>query len=116
VWEAVALAAHLRLDTLTLIVDANGLQGLGACADVLDLEPLPAKLEAFGLAVTTVDGHDHDALATAFAAEAPGRPRAIVARTIKGYGVASMEGQVMSHYRSLGEQDRATVLAGLERI
>ena len=48
VWEALALAAHLRLGSLVAIVDANGLQGLGTTAEVLALEPLAAKLAAFG--------------------------------------------------------------------
>ncbi|HZU40282.1 MAG TPA: transketolase [Solirubrobacteraceae bacterium] len=114
VWEALALAGHLKLDRLTLIVDANGLQGLGRCADIVDLEPLPAKLEAFGFEVAIVDGHDHDALTRAFAASTAPRPQAVIARTVKGRGVPAMEGEVMSHYRTLTEADREAVLARLE--
>ena len=51
VWEAIALAGHLRLTNLTIAVDANGLQGLGRSSEILDLEPLAAKLEAFGWSV-----------------------------------------------------------------
>jgi transketolase len=115
VWEAIALAGQLGLDGLTVIVDANGLQGLGPCDEVLARHPLGPKLEAFGFAVDHVDGHDHRALAAAFALTADGRPKAVVARTIKGYGVSSMEGDVMSHYRTLRDQDRERVLAELER-
>ena len=80
VWEAFALAGQLGLDRLTVIVDANGLQGLGPCADVLGRHPLKPKLEAFGLAVQEVDGHDHEALRSALdgsgrrAAEGRDRP------------------------------------------
>ncbi len=118
VWEALALAGQLGLDRLTVIVDDNGLQGLGPTADVLGAAPLRPKLEAFGFAVSEVDGHDHDALAAAFGRDtaAEARPHAVIARTIKGYGIASMEGDVMSHYRTLREEDRSTVLAGLGRI
>jgi transketolase len=115
VWEALALAGQLGLDGLTVIVDANGLQGLGACSEVLARHPLRPKLEAFGFAVEEVDGHDHAALAAAFALPADGRPKAVIARTIKGYGVSSMEGNVMSHYRTLRDEDRELVLAELER-
>jgi transketolase len=114
VWEAIALAGQLGLDRLTMIVDDNGLQGLGPCSEVLGAAPLGPRLEAFGFAVTQVDGHDHAALADAFARDTGGRPHAVIARTIKGYGIASMEGDVMSHYRTLREEDRAAVLAGLE--
>ena len=112
VWEAIALAGHLGLDNLTAIVDANGLQGLGRAADVLDLEPLDAKLEAFGWEARACDGHDHDAIAAALA---PGtRPVAVVARTVKGYGVDFMEDELMWHYRSLRPEDRAIVFEALE--
>ena len=116
VWEAIALAGHLKLDALTLVVDANGLQGLGQCADVLDLGSLPGKFEAFGFAVDDVDGHDHAALLGALRARTHERPRAVIARTVKGYGVSSMEGDVMSHYRTIAVEDGPAVLAGLAEL
>ena len=112
VWEALALAGHLKLANLTLIVDANGLQGLGTTADVLDLEPLVPKLEAFGWKVRDCDGHDHDALRAALR-PCGARPTAVVARTVKGHGVEFMEGELMWHYRSLKPHDRDRVLAAL---
>ncbi len=115
VWEAIALAGHLRLGAITLVIDANGLQGLGPCSEVLDLEPLPAKLEAFGFDALTVDGHDHEALTAALAPRPGDRPRAVIARTIKGYGVAAMENDVMSHYRRIRPEALAPALAALER-
>lgn len=114
VWEAFGLAGQAGLDGLTVIIDANGLQGLGQCADVLGRYAVGPKLETFGFAVTDVDGHDHDALAEALQRRPGNRPRAVVAHTIKGYGIASMEGNVMSHYRTIPERDRERVLAGLE--
>ena len=112
VWEAVALAGHLALADLTLVVDANGLQGLGTTADVLDLEPLAPKLEAFGWRAEIVDGHDHDALRAALRRRG-GLPSAVLARTTKGHGISFMEGQLMWHYRSLKAADRERVLAEL---
>ena len=112
VWEAIALAGHLALGDLTLVVDANGLQGLGTTADVLDLEPLGPKLEAFGWRAEIVDGHDHDGLRAALQSRGE-RPTAVVARTTKGHGVGFMEGELMWHYRSLRESDRERVLAEL---
>jgi transketolase len=116
VWEAIALAGHHGLGNLTLIVDANGLQGLGTTAQVLDLEPLVPKLEAFGWAVTDADGHDHDALRRALSRSPDGRPHAVVARTVKGYGISFMENELMSHYKSLKPEQRDVVLAELEAL
>ena len=113
IWEAVALAGHLAPPGLCLIVDANGFQGLGPVSDVLSLEPLAGKLRAFGWAVDEVDGHDHGALERTLGGGRV-RPTAIVARTVKGYGVPVLEGQFMSHYRSFRPHERALLLAGLD--
>jgi transketolase len=112
VWEAIALAGHHRLSNLTLVIDANGLQGLGPTADVLDLEPLRPKLDAFRFDVSEVDGHDHDALRDALRAYGEA-PRAVIARTVKGSGVSFMENELMWHYRTLKPEDRERVLAEL---
>ena len=101
-WEALMFAAHHRLDQLVAIIDYNQLQSLGPVAATLGLEPLVAKLEAFGWAVREVNGHDHDALVAALdgAPWTPGRPSILVAHTTKGKGVGFMEGQVEWHYRA----------------
>jgi transketolase len=93
VWEAAMYAGNHGLDNLTLIVDRNGYQQTGAVADVQPLDPLEDKLRAFGLEVTTIDGHSLDEVTKAFdwARGVKGRPQAIVANTIKGKGVALLE-------------------------
>jgi transketolase len=98
-WEAIMLAAHYRLSSLTLVVDRNGLQQGDTTERTVRLEPLAAKFEAFGWAVCTVDGHDPRALIGAFSAgpDAQGRPRCIIAQTHKGKGVSFMEDRVDSH-------------------
>jgi transketolase len=113
VWEAAALAGHLGLDGLTLVVDANGLQGLGDVDQIVRKEPLAARFESFGWECRDVDGHDHDALAAALARPS-GRPLCVVARTVKGRGIDFMEDDFMWHYRSLKPHDRDRVLASLE--
>jgi transketolase len=113
VWEAAALAGHLGLEGLTAVVDANGLQGLGRVEDVLQLEPLAARFVAFGWSAAEVDGHDCDALAAGLKPVA-GRPRCVVARTIKGRGLPSLEDTVMSHYRSFRGAAGEALLAELE--
>jgi transketolase len=109
-WEAAMFAAHHRLANLIAVVDANGQQALGYTREVLDLEPLPARFEAFGWDTTEVDGHDVDALATAFEA-AGDRPRLVVARTTFGKGVSYMESLVKWHYWPMSDDDYERALA-----
>lgn len=115
VWEVIMLAGHLRTENLTLIIDANGLQGLGPTAEIVHLAPLAPKLRSFGFDVTDAAGHDHDSLQAALHQTPVGRPHAVIAHTIKGYGWRAQEGDVMSHYRTMRADDRAQVLADLER-
>jgi len=93
VWEGALCAAHHRLDELCAIVDYNKLQSDDWNANVLGLEPLAAKWEAFGWHVQEVDGHDHAALdaALARAEAAAGAPNVLIAHTTKGKGVPYME-------------------------
>jgi transketolase len=96
VWEAFLVASARRLDNLVAIVDRNELQANMRTEELVPLEPLEAKLEAFGASALTVDGHDFAALASAFAAvpRAAGKPTAIVAKTVRGKGLPSIEGRV----------------------
>lgn len=92
-WEAMMYAAHHGLGNLTAIVDANGRQGEASTGEVLDLEPLPRKLEAFGWQALEIHGHDIPSIRRALrrAAATTDRPTCIVARTVKGRGVSFME-------------------------
>jgi transketolase len=110
VWEAALLAGHHRLDRLTAIVDANGLQAFGTVDSVLRLEPLAGKWRAFGWDAVEVDGHDHDALRAAFGRPPAGQPRAVIARTVKGRGVSFMEHELAWHYRTPDPEQLARAL------
>src|SRR5262249_5462699 len=93
-WEAFAAAAHQRIGNLWAIVDRNELQSDKQTEEILALGDLAAKLRAFGWHVEACDGHDHAALAAAFA-DMKGAPedipKALIARTVKGRGVSFME-------------------------
>jgi transketolase len=95
VWEAASSAAKFGLDNLVAIVDRNNLQNDGKADDVMPMEPIDRKFEAFNWRVLTVDGHDMAAVVQALetAAKPCGKPTCIVARTIKGKGVSFMEDQ-----------------------
>jgi transketolase len=103
VWEAAMAAAHFQLDTLTSVIDANGLQSDGACSMVMDMGGHEAKWKSFGWETRCVDGHDVAALLDAFTrtrAEA-NRPLAIIAATVKGKGVSFMENNNDWHHNRL---------------
>lgn len=98
-WEAAMYAAHRQLDTLVAVVDRNRLQQGASTADTNDLEPLADKWRAFGWDVLSIDGHDPAALLEAFTSPHPGRPRAVIANTVKGKGVSFMENGVEWHHK-----------------
>ena len=96
-WEALIFSAHNKLTNLTIIVDANGLQGFGSTEEVADLAPLAQKFAVFGFDTLEIDGHDPKAIEAALASPAV-RPRVIVARTVKGNGLSFVEGRMEWHY------------------
>jgi transketolase len=98
-WEAAMSAAMFKVDNLTAIVDNNGIQLSGFNKDIMSLDPLPKKWEAFGWHVLEIDGHDlkqvYDAIKKA--QQIKGQPTAIIAHTVKGKGVSFMENNVDFH-------------------
>ncbi len=115
-WEAFMSAAHYKLDNLTVLFDNNGLQIDGSNEEVMSLGDLPAKLWAFGFdLIELADGNDIAAVVEALNRPAvPGKPRCILAHTLKGKGVSFMENQVGWHGKAPNEQQRAAALAELE--
>src|SRR5262249_674529 len=92
-WEAFASAAHQQVGKLWAMVDHNLLQSDMRTEEILALGDLESKLRSFGWHVATCDGHDHEALAHAFAElrdAAADVPKALVANTVKGRGVSFM--------------------------
>ena len=115
-WEAIMFASHHQLSNLIAIIDYNKLQSLDSVANTLALEPLVDKLKAFGTDVIEVDGHNHTQLYDAFTKKEHenGKPRVVLAHTIKGKGVSFMENQVEWHYRSPNAEQLALALTELE--
>lgn len=114
IWEALLFAAHFELSNLMVIVDENGYQAMGSTREVMALGSLTDKLSAFGFETRAADGHDEGALDVALRellASASPRPRALVARTVKGRGVSFMEGDNRWHYTRLTPATYAAALA-----
>ena len=102
VWEAAMAAGNYGLDNLCATVDRNRLQISGCTEDVMKLEQLVAKYEAFGWNVISVqDGNDCDQLEAAYrqAMQVKGRPSVVIANTVKGCGSAVMENKAQWHHK-----------------
>ena len=108
-WEAALFAAQHQLSDLTVIVDLNGLQGIGHTKDIINLEPIIEKWRAFGFAVTVAEeGNDFSSLAEAYEElKDTNKPRCILARTVKGHGISYMEDKMEWHYLPMNEEQYA---------
>ena len=93
VWEAVLVAQAHKLDNLTFVVDRNKFQANIATEDLIPLEPLVQKFESFGCNVKRINGHNFSELDKAFNAlpYGEGKPNVIIADTIRGRGLPSIE-------------------------
>jgi transketolase len=100
-WEAILFAGHHKLANLVAIIDYNKIQSLKSTECTLGLEPFSDKWRSFRWDVVEVDGHDHSALESAFAARRERElPLCVIAHTVKGKGVSFMENTVLWHYRT----------------
>jgi transketolase len=99
IWEAAMSAAHYKLDNLAALVDRNGVQIDGQTSGVMEIERLDDKWKAFGWHVILCNGHDHQDILRAYsqARQKKGQPSVIIARTIMGKGVPSIEGDFRWH-------------------
>ncbi|GMK42113.1 hypothetical protein PCCS19_51720 [Paenibacillus sp. CCS19] len=101
IWEAALVAASLKLDHLAAVVDCNGWQGFDRTEPLSPYDSLADKWRSFGWEAEEVDGHDAKALVQALDRRGQeGRPRVVLARTVKGYGVDFMADTLEWHYKS----------------
>lgn len=117
IWEAMLFAAHAKLDDLMVIVDKNGFQAMGTTDDVMSLGRLDAKFEAFEFDTRIVDGHDMDQISCTIdelQALRNGRPKALIANTVKGKGVSFMENVNAWHYMRLTREQRSQALQQID--
>ncbi|WP_053850356.1 transketolase [Streptomyces sp. NRRL B-24085] len=109
IWEAAEHAGHEHLDNLTAIVDVNRLGQRGPTRHGHDLDAYARRFQAFGWHTVEIDGHDVDAIDRAYgeAESTKGQPTAILARTLKGKGVADIEDREGLHGKPLKDADEA---------
>jgi len=120
-WEAIMAAGHHKLGNLVAIVDKNSVQMTGSTAQVMNIDPLDKKLEAFGWDVKEIDGNDMYAVCEALQSLPPAswesrrKPVFIISNTIKGKGVDFMEGTYKWHGGGIAKEQLEEALASVER-
>lgn len=116
IWEAAMAAAHFRCDNLTAILDYNRYQIDGKVENIMDIEPLVEKWQAFGWYSIEIDGHNMEQVLGAYqqVREIKEKPQIIIAHTIKGKGVSFMENVVDFHGRAPTKEETEKALKELE--
>jgi transketolase len=108
VWEAIMFAGEHGLDNLLVIVDSNKVSMLDYCKNIIDLEPLDEKFRVFKWDTSIVDGHNICELYNILKilkCRTSGKPKVLIANTIKGKGVRSLETDSLSHIRNLKSEE-----------
>lgn len=115
IWEGLLVAQAHRLDNLVVVVDRNQFQANIETEKLIPLEPLEDKFRAFGATTMTVDGHDFADLGRAFATlpHAAGKPTTIVARTVRGKGLPSIEARADRWFVDFTRDEVAQLLSEL---
>ncbi|MFA5410375.1 MAG: transketolase [Candidatus Omnitrophota bacterium] len=116
IWEAAMAASHYQCDNLCAILDYNGFQIDGKTCDIMELEPVVAKWQAFGWHVIEIDGHDIKQIISAYAEAktVKKKPVIIIAHTVKGKGVSFMENVCDFHGRAPTKEEAEKALRELE--
>ena len=117
IWEGALFAAHHNLDNFMVIVDENGFQAMGSTQDIIALGSIQSKFESFGFEAITIDGHDEIAINKAVSAlwrSNKQKPKALIARTVKGKGVDFMEHDNSWHYTRLNQKSYQRAILSID--
>ena len=117
-WESIMFIGKEKLANLTGIIDRNNIQIDGYTENVMPLEPLKEKYEAFGWHVLEIDGHNFEQIVSAVS-EAKAiayQPTMIIAHTIPGKGVSFMEGKYEWHGKPPTREQAQKALAELRTL
>lgn len=118
VWEAAQSASHFKLGNIIAIIDRNKFSIDGNTEDIMSIEPMQDRWEAFGWRVIDIDGHDMETLVDTFNALPPStdeKPTLVICRTIKGKGVHFMEDDPMWHYALLSPEMARDATESIEK-
>jgi transketolase len=115
IWEAAMACSHYKCDNLCAILDYNGFQIDGKVSEVMNLEPLKAKWEAFGWQTIEINGHNMNEILSAYdeVKAVKGKPSIIIGHTLKGKGVSFMENVCDFHGRAPTKEEAERALKEL---
>ncbi|MEY8423003.1 transketolase [Lachnospiraceae bacterium 38-14] len=107
IWEALMQAGHYKLDNLILIIDRNGLCSHQPVENVISIEPLRTRLEAFGWNVKEINGHSMEEIHSCVSGlnSQFGKPKCIISHTVKGKGISFMENNGKWHRNVPNEEE-----------
>ena len=117
IWEGILFASHYKLENFFLIVDENSFQAMGTTKEVMNMGDIKQKLEAFGFNALDVDGHNENEILEKInylLSQKDGKPKAIVAKTVKGHGVSFMAANNIWHYTRLTDETYQAAVNELE--
>lgn len=117
IWEAVETAAKYGLDNLVILLDRNRLQNDGTCDEVMPNGNLADKFAAFGCQTWEIDGHSMKEILEILAAirrDQSGKPKCVVAHTVKGKGVSFMENVVQWHGMAPNDEQFTQAMKDIE--
>ncbi|MEK7115218.1 MAG: transketolase [Patescibacteria group bacterium] len=117
-WEAVMFATKYRLSNLIAVIDRNNIQIDGMTEDIMPLEPLRQKYEAFNWHVLEIDGHNIQEFVDAVneAKAIHEKPTVIIAHTIAGKGVEFMEDDYLWHSKAFSHEEAKKALDELRTL
>ncbi|MDG1713739.1 MAG: transketolase [Woeseiaceae bacterium] len=107
VWEAAMCAAQLKLDNFYIIVDNNGMESLDRTDNIMSIEPIDKKFDAFGFDVVRSNGHDFKEIHKSFQNlnTLNGKPKCFISDTVKAHGLSFTQGISKWHFRSPNESE-----------
>ena len=116
IWEGAMFANHHQLSNFMVIIDENGFQAMGPTQNIIELGSIQSKFESFGFEAITIDGHNERAIEKAIAElwnSDKKKPKALIAKTVKGKGVDFMENDNSWHYTRLSQESYQKALLSL---
>jgi transketolase len=117
VWEAAHFAVSQKLDHLIAVIDKNRLQAFGETSEVLGDTSAAEKWESIGFDIVELDGHDAQQIADQIEQlkyQKNGKPKLIIANTVKGKGVSFMENIMEWHYLAMSAEQFQHAMTSLD--
>ena len=114
IWEAAMSAAKFKLDNIVAILDRNRIQQDGFSDDIMPLDPVKEKWLSFNWNVVEVNGHKLEQIIDALKTRSMGKPKIIIANTVKGNGIKHMANNPQWHGRAPSKKHLPLLIRELE--